>query len=105
VIGAPILVQAMAHAGFGLTEVGPSPGGGPVRIAFSLAHPAAIAIEVFDVGGRCVAPVIRGEWPAGSHAVEWDGRTGRGNPAPAGLYVVRYAHPGGHDRRRLVRIR
>ena len=85
--------------------MGPSPGGGPLRIAFTLAHDASIEIAVFDLLGRRVATPAKGVWPAGTQALEWDGRGQDGQPAPAGVYVVRYAHPVGQDRRTIVRMR
>jgi hypothetical protein len=100
-----IVVDAPARLAFGLTDVGPSPGVGPVRIAFSLAHAAEIEIDVFDVQGRRVASPARGEYPAGAQVVTWDGRARNGQLASAGLYLVRYRHPGGQDRRGIVRVR
>ena len=99
-----ILVEAQARLAFGLVEVGPSPGSGPVRIAFSLASASAIEIDVFDIQGRRVASPAHGTWPAGTQEVAWDGRTRSGQSAPAGLYLVRYRYPGGQDRRRIVRV-
>jgi len=104
VLGPPILVEAQARLEFRLARVGPSPGSGPVKIAFALKHSAAIEIDVFDVQGRRVASPGRGVWPAGTHAVEWNGVTRNGDTAPAGFYLVRYLYPGGQDRRRLVRV-
>jgi hypothetical protein len=100
-----ILVEAQAPLAFALAAVGPSPGGGPVRIAFTLPHAAEIEIDVYDVQGRRVASPARGEWPAGSQVVQWDGRARDGQQAPAGLYLVRYRYPGGQDRRGIVRVR
>jgi hypothetical protein len=104
VIGAPIVVEADARPEFRLVEVGPNPGSGPLRIAFSLQHAAEVAIDIFDVQGRRVASAGGGAWPAGTHAVAWDGRTRTGELAPAGIYLVRYVYPGGQDRRTIVRI-
>src|SRR5437762_1034519 len=100
-----ILVDAQARLAFGLTDVGPSPGAGPVRIAFTLARAAAIEIDVYDVQGRRLASPARGEWSAGTQVVVWDGRAWNGQLAPAGLYVVRYRYPSGLDRRGIVRVR
>ena len=105
VIGAPIVVEPQARLDSRLVEVGPNPGGGPVRIAFALKHTAAIEIDVFDLQGRKIASPGRGTWPTGAHEVVWDGRTRNGKAAPAGMYVVRFAFPGGQDRRSLVRVR
>lgn len=102
VIGAEIQVQAVANAADELIWAGPSPGSGPVRIAFSLARTGPIRVDVFDVLGRSVATPARGAWPAGVHHVEWSGLV-HGENARPGLYLIRYTHPGGQDTRRLVR--
>jgi hypothetical protein len=100
-----IVVEAQAPLAFALGAVGPSPGGGPVRVAFTLVHDAAIQIEVFDLLGRKVATPAQGVWPAGMQVVNWDGRTRDGQAAAAGMYVVRYSYPGGQDQRRIARFR
>jgi hypothetical protein len=105
VIGAPIVVDAQPRIDSRLVEVGPNPGGGPVRIAFAVRHAASIEIDVFDVQGRRVASPGRGLWPPGTHELVWDGRARSGAPTPAGVYVVRYVYPGGQDRRAIVRVR
>jgi len=104
VVGPPIVVEAQARLDYRLLEVGPSPGSGPLRISFALKSAAAIEVGVFDMLGRRVSSPVRGVWPPGTHEVVWDGRAGNGEPAPAGVYVVRYAFPGGQDRRPLVRL-
>jgi parallel beta helix pectate lyase-like protein len=83
---------------FRLTEVGPNPGSGPVRIGFALARAAEIEVGVYDLLGRRVTSLASGSWPAGSHELQWSGR------APAGLYVLRYQYPGGTDKRAIVRV-
>ena len=100
-----ILVEAQAPLAFALGAVGPSPSSGPVRIAFTLAHDAAIQIDVFDLLGRRVATPAQGLWPAGTQVATWDGLTRTGAPASAGMYVVRFVYPGGQDRRRVMRVR
>lgn len=99
VLEAGIVVEAQAALAFGLATVGPSPGSGPLRIGFTLTHAATIEIAVFDLMGRRIATLEQGERPAGTHETEWGGL------APAGVYVVRYRHPGGEDRRLIVRQR
>jgi len=98
VTGAPIAAAATGQPEFRLTDAGPNPGSGPLRIGFALAHAAEIEIGVFDLLGRQVASLARGNWPAGAHEVQWNGR------GPAGLYMLRYRYPGGADRRTIVRV-
>ncbi len=100
-----IVVDALAPLHFALAAVGPSPGNGPVRIAFTLAHDAPIQIDVFDLLGRRVAMAAQGVWSAGMQVATWDGLTRTGTPASAGMYVVRYTYPGGQDQRRIMRFR
>jgi hypothetical protein len=96
--GAPIAVSGAGRREFRLTEVGPNPGSGPVRIGFALARAAEIEVGVYDLLGRRVTSLASGSWPAGSHELQWSGR------APAGLYVLRYQYPGGTDKRAIVRV-
>ena len=96
--------RAKPRPRFGLAEVTPNPGNGPVRMAFWLEQAGTIEIDVFDLLGRRVASPARGTWPAGTHEVEWNGLVRNGQPAPSGVYLVRYAHAGGQDRRSIVRL-
>jgi hypothetical protein len=95
VLAEPIEVSA---TGFALGPVTPNPGHGPLRIEFSLAREAPVALDVFDLAGRRVASLVQGARPAGRHSIEWAGAR-----AP-GLYLVRYRHPGGVATRRVARL-
>jgi hypothetical protein len=103
-LGIGCAVTTRADAGFRIVQVSPSPAAGPIRIDFTLPAPAEVTIEVFDVQGRKVATPARGPQSVGRHTVEWSGRTANG-VAAAGIYLVRYRFPGGHDDRRLVLAR
>ena len=83
----------------------PNPSSGPVRIAFSMARPAAVDLRVFSVDGREVANLARGVWSAGSHEVAWSGRDSRGTAAASGVYFVRFAAEERVETRRVVRFR
>ena len=61
VIHPPIMVEAQAILESRLTQIGPSPGPGPVRIAFALQHAAGFVIDVGDAQGRAVAPHEAGQ--------------------------------------------
>lgn len=100
VLAGPIRVDAPAHA-FALIGISPNPGAGPQRIEFSLARAAAISIDVFDLQGRLLATPARGSWEAGRHVVEWRAS----ESLTPGLYVVRFAYPGGSESRKWMRAR
>ncbi|MDD5719918.1 MAG: FlgD immunoglobulin-like domain containing protein, partial [Candidatus Krumholzibacteria bacterium] len=44
---------------------------------------------VFDARGRLVRELASGRWAAGEHHVHWDGRAADGQPAAAGIYMLR----------------
>lgn len=67
----------------------PNPAASVARVRLELPAPDAVALEVFDVAGRHVRTLRRGELPAGAHEIEWDLRDDRGVRAAAGLYFVR----------------
>ncbi|TMQ62460.1 MAG: T9SS type A sorting domain-containing protein, partial [Candidatus Eisenbacteria bacterium] len=62
----------------------PSPAKGSMRIAYALPRTSRVRLEVLDVQGRRVAPLVDGELPAGRHRATWDA-----SRAGSGVYVVR----------------
>jgi hypothetical protein len=71
----------------GLVIEAPNPfiaGEGTLRIKLSTA--SRIRVQLFDVSGRSVAILAEGDFPAGSHAVDWENVGRRVQP---GVYVVR----------------
>jgi serine protease AprX len=58
-------------------------------IRFQIAREGMIDLAVFSSHGRRVRSLAQGAFPAGEHAIRWDGLDGRAVPAPAGVYHVR----------------
>ncbi len=77
------LVTALGHGQ-------PNPFGAGTTIHYSLAAPGAVDVGVYDVHGRRVRTLTRGQQAAGRHAVQWDGLGDEGQPLAAGVYFVRY---------------
>jgi hypothetical protein len=99
VLGEPVTVAAAPSVfAFALTRAVPNPATGPQHIGFTLPREADVDVSVFDVAGRCVATLVHGNVAAGAHETEWRG------PVPAGVYLVKYRHPGGVTTARLVRM-
>lgn len=86
----------------------PNPFNPRTTIELDLAKPVtvAVSIDVFDVRGRKVASLYRGELPGGkTSAVTWDGRDDDGRPAPSGVYFARVKLDGETLSRKMVLLR
>lgn len=82
----------------------PNPVRAATRIDFTLAVPGEVRITVHDVQGREVRELRAGRRPAGHHALEWDGRDGRGARCAAGSYFYRLEVDGYSLTRRLTLV-
>ncbi|MBQ39130.1 MAG: hypothetical protein CME04_22305, partial [Gemmatimonadaceae bacterium] len=76
-------------ATFELLGAHPNPFNPATTIRFQLATAAMVELSIFDVRGTQVAQLIRGDRPAGQHAVIWGGRDDGGREAASGVYLVR----------------
>lgn len=78
------------------------PGPAPIRFALTVDRAAPMRLTISDVSGRVVRALDLGRQGAGSSQVAWDGRTGGGRMAPAGVYFYRLAAPHAAASGRLV---
>ncbi|MEM1268652.1 MAG: alpha-amylase family glycosyl hydrolase, partial [Bacteroidota bacterium] len=69
---------------FGLTAAYPNPFAQRVHLRYALDVPASVRLDVFDVLGRRVATLARGEYAAGVYEADWTA-----DGMPAGAYFVR----------------
>ena len=46
-------------------------------------------LEVFDIHGRRMKTLTRGEWKAGYHSVEWNSEDSQGRRVSPGVYLYR----------------
>jgi hypothetical protein len=75
-----------AVIGAALRQNYPNPFNPETRIEFALDRPGSVDISVFDLAGRRIATLHRGDMAIGDHAVTWNGRTDSGAPAASGRY-------------------
>lgn len=68
---------------------GPNPFRDGTTIRTEIATGGTVQVEIFDVAGRSVRSLFRGERPAGRHEFAWDGRDAAGRQVSAGMYFVR----------------
>ena len=83
----------------------PNPARGSVALSYTLASPGAVALAVYEVGGRCVRTLASGVQEAAAYRVAWDGRDGDGREVAPGVYYVSLDADGRHLTRTLVLLR
>jgi hypothetical protein len=66
----------------------PSPFSSQTTVQFTLPVAGRSEVLVLDLSGRRVAMLADREFPAGRHALTWDGRDGTGRQVGAGTYFV-----------------
>lgn len=82
--------SAAASGGSDLAlAVAPNPFRDATEVRFALPSGERVSLEVFDVAGRRVRGLLRGEAPAGERRIAWDGRDETGSPVAPGLYLLR----------------
>lgn len=92
--GAPVAVDDSPRATLVLEAPAPNPARSATRIAFTLPVAGHARVTVHDVAGRTVRVLADRAFAAGRTVLAWDGRSGSGAPAEAGVYFVRLAAPG-----------
>lgn len=65
----------------------PNPFNPSTSIQFSIAAPAPVTLRVLNVLGQPVRTLIQRKPMTGYHAINWDGRTDRGEMASSGVYI------------------
>ncbi len=89
-------------AAFALSPNYPNPFNPSTRFSFRLAVPSRVSADVWNLTGQRVASLADRTFPAGEHALEWDGRTNQGVPAPSGVYLIRLQAGGNATVRKMV---
>jgi hypothetical protein len=88
-----------------LDPLRPNPAPGMTRTSFALPREARVTVRIYDVGGRMVRELADGAFPAGDHALEWDGGGHDGRAVPGGLYLLRLEALGEVRTARILRLR
>ncbi len=90
---------------FRLDQNFPNPFNPSTTISFVLSERGLATVEIFDILGRQVRTLVTGRFPAGTHAVEWDGRNGEGNAVASGVYFYRLTVNGERATRKMMLIK
>jgi hypothetical protein len=79
-----------------LMEVGqnyPNPFNPATSISFTLTHPALVRVDIFNILGQLVRPLVNSEFNAGRHEVVWDGTDNNRRRVASGVYIYRVSSP------------
>lgn len=82
----------------------PNPFHERLGLAFRLASPSDLRVELFDLQGRLVRALDRRGASPGESVLTWDGRRADGTRAPAGVYLARFRVNSANGVVRLVKI-
>ena len=83
----------------------PNPFNAGVTVPLELHSGTSAQLTIHDLLGRRVRTLLRGEVPAGTHNIRWDGRDGDGVLVASGVYIAQLLTEGGVSTRRLVLVR
>jgi len=75
----PGLSWEMAH---------PNPFNATTELKIKIGEPRQITLEVYDITGRKVATLLKGNYPVGEYAITWDGNLQQGKSVASGLYLI-----------------
>jgi hypothetical protein len=67
----------------------PNPFNPITNIGFGIKEQGYVSLRIYDAAGRLVATLIDEARPAGSYAIEWNGRDNGGGAAASGVYFYR----------------
>jgi photosystem II stability/assembly factor-like uncharacterized protein len=83
-------------------SIGPNPFTNDTKIRFTVPVQGQITLAIYDILGREVTTLVRGEQRAGTHEIVWDGRGPGGRILPGGAYFGRLTVNGRSAVRRIL---
>jgi hypothetical protein len=99
----PVEVEEQVPVAFRLHPCAPNPVAGNATIRFDLPAAVPVRLAIYDVQGRRVGELARGDLrAAGRHAVLWDGHGSNGGRLRPGIYLVRLEAGGMTQTQRVV---
>ncbi|MFB0515795.1 MAG: family 10 glycosylhydrolase [Candidatus Neomarinimicrobiota bacterium] len=83
----------------------PNPFNAVTTIPFYLPAHKRVELTIYDLLGRHVKTLLKGELPAGDHRVIWQGDTQAGSPAASGVYIYALRMEGRMLTRRMLLLK
>jgi hypothetical protein len=97
--------EPLPTAGLWLAPGAPNPFNPSTTLSFLVPARTPVRLAIHDVQGRLVRLLVDEVLPAGQHAVEWDGRDGRGQELATGVYLSRLEAGGEVRSRKLALVK
>lgn len=82
----------------------PNPFGESTTIQYVVPTGGEVSVQLYDVLGRHVRTLVRGEQAAGRQEVRWDGNSDAGTRMSAGQYILRVDASGDAESRSVLRL-
>lgn len=86
-IGEPSLDALPAE--FGLQQNYPNPFNPTTTIRYQLPVSSEVSLVIYNLRGQVVRQLAAGQMPAGTHSLQWDGRSDTGAHVVSGVYVYK----------------
>lgn len=83
----------------------PNPFNPNTTLVFFLSKEVRARLSIYDLSGRLVRHLADGVFPAGSHAVAWNGTDSSGRRAASGVYFARVEAAGLSETRKIVLLK
>jgi PKD repeat protein len=83
----------------------PNPFNPITTIDFSIPYTCHVQVEVYNVLGQRVKPLLDNTLPSGIHTVTWDGTNSDGAEVPSGVYFYRMIAEGFNEVKKMLLIR
>lgn len=101
----PVEIAGQLPREISLEQNYPNPFNAVTNIGFSLPQSGQVKLQVYDLLGRSVTTLQNGFMQAGSHTVEWDGRSAAGNELASGVYFYRLQAENFDDTKKMLLIK
>lgn len=83
----------------------PNPFNPKITIVFEVTREQDLTVVVYDLLGRCVRTLARGNRVAGRHEVLWNGRDTQNRAVASGTYIIRLEAESGVEARKIALVR
>jgi len=83
----------------------PNPFNPETNISFALEEAGKVEIAIFNAKGQKVRTLVEGNYTAGEHIVNWNGRTDEQEDVPSGVYYYRMNSNTQYKHRKMILLK